>query len=508
MISINTPPPALAFSKHPISIKGETNNYMNLQQPSQVSMGFSFPVPDGKVLALRFLGTIYEFTFKAAPDANNDFDIPNNEPDFATLVARLKSIRCFYLNYTASVGGFGFIFLTAKKIDSRYDMQLVYPNTTVTLIYSSSPANWTPPKSGFKGLLEVMRQTDPTAIKEEDKPLLIFDADPFRASGANGAVDLLDWDIQAAFEGEFQLTLPLLNGNKLFLNNVIYYWYRVFEAYGSPSIARSQSNFPITTNFYNVILARHRFHESVNAEQLYAANSVNRKFLTNEPNKAIVSPTQPKWLSVYIGDTATYTAEVIFTYRNGSTGTKTVSLGFNDANKIANFGVGFTQLGLNAETNSQNIWKYSVQVKRAVAVASELRTYLVTRDNEINAVDVVFRNELGCWDSVRMVGNTVQSFENETVDGEKPIIIGRGTFDPKLLRLKSRSYRTMVVHSKNVRDAERAWLNELLLSEQAYVVEGGNLVPCLAEEVDAPVFGNVKVTFGSVSFKLKIAERL
>jgi hypothetical protein len=521
MITLLTTPAGVLPVGSPIWLQAKTDNYQRLAGPSQAYFFSNSLIADGDKLSFRFGGNQYTLVFKTTPDVNNPFEVPFDNAGNVVTAQHLALVRCLsqHFTFTAITG----IYFTAKEIDKVYDITFLPALSSPKFSAAIFNANYTAAKVGFKGNVELFLQADQGGYRNETTPIAVLDADPHRegAALANNE-DYLEWEFQEDLRSYIQPTLPV-GGAYIGKHGVlVHYWFKYWESYGSPVVPTTMAASGAPDNYYQALLARLPFHENgatlteqlaaFNDDYIMPASAATRKFLTNTPNNKRTAVGALEYLSIYVNDYGTIYTEVTLYYEDGTTtvldkGGYAMSAAEN--NNVYYVATGFAQLGLQAASTSDLIYKYEVRViKKVGSVKTYLSaafTYVLDRKSYVDECTLLFLGDLGNWDTARFVSTRSESIEVSSVDGVASRAATYSTSAQRYIKTKTIKDRIISFNTGYKREEEAKWLNELSSSEYVYLYENGQFLPIAIDNKGGLDFGDKAADLFGGGFEGRIA---
>lgn len=496
---------------NPMWMRGRTDNYQSLTSPSgALFFSQTGPIQDGWEITFTFNGETYTLVFKNTPDVNNPYEVPiGSYTDMATHIAGLRYIA---EHYAVTTGGLDFIF-TAKEIDRKWDLTIVSSN----FAYSLTDAVYVEPKKSFKGYLELFKQDEYDAPRDESQPMGVLDADPHREElelfsfdPLEVNEDNLDWEVQELIYPYFDPQKPRLDGIPIVHGVYVHFWMKYWESYGTPPVAGFMKTEGGQYNYYGALLGRVPHHEWEPQEFVDTYFDINKKWLTNAPDCKMIGMESNEWLSAYYDEAADHFLKVTAYMQDGSTevyNTTNLLDGAAKPHNVAVFGTGPAQIGLKDEISDYTlICKYDVQLMTGTDTAqTEKYTYCIDHKCHLNECELVFLGALGNWDTARFVGTIDQGYESDSVSAVK----SRTPWNTKEHRyLKAKTKRDRVYNFKTgyKRDEEAQWLNELAISECVCLLKDGVFTPIVIEDKGGASFGNRAADVFSGGFTGRIAD--
>ena len=518
MITILKDIPKGSTTSNPMWLRAKTDNYQSLVSPSSALVLSYSPMQAEDLVVLEFNNTRITLILKDNPNPNNPYEIPYSDIDPTVIANHLNLVRAISQYYIVEQEVSGFR-MTAREIDSRWDVTLNNTLSTGDWSAGTTPANLSAAKRSFKGYVEVFLQDDYTATPDQSKPIGLLDADPHREvidETLTASEDLLDWEVQELIEPYIDIKLPLLSGVPVVTGVLINYWIKLYESYGTPPVPGLMTSVGAANNYYQTIRAAVPHHEwqptTIHDEYLKGATAANRKWLTNAPQGKRVGVNSHEWLSCYYTSTNNIVLQVTVTYYDNSTSiyfTPHVLDGSDVPNTVACFGVGPAQIALSTHGTIADMAYYDVELYDAdtSAIISAKHRYTLDHQSYLNERELVFLGQLGNWETARFIGQEVQGYENDAIEATASRTPWN-TGEPRYLKAKAKRDRVIQFSSGYKRDDEVEWLNELAISEQVYIVENNSLLPMAIETDGGGSFGDVYADLHSASFTGRIASKV
>lgn len=518
MITILKDIPKGATTGNPMWIRAKTDAYQDLVNPSEATIQSQAFLADGEVIVIEFNGKRYQLTLKDNPDPKDPFQIPYDNSTNAVMAEHMTLIRCIseYYVITPVSGGFKMV---AREIDAKWDVSFITSLSSGDMGATIVNADVTGPEKSFKGFLELFLQDDYTAVRDQSNPIGLLDADPHREvidETLTTAEDLLDWEVQEALASRFDLKLPQLDGDSVVTGVLMNYWFKLFEHFGSPPSASLMQSFGGANDYYQVLLGGFAHHSwsstELHTQYLKGATAASRKMLTNAPQGKRVGWSSHEWMSVYYDVPNNLTVRVQAFYNDGTSTTYSVIASMLDGSDIestvACWGTGPTQIDLASQANPESIAYYEVWLwdEDDSNQLSEKFRYTLDHRSYLNEREIVFLGQLGNWDTARFIGQEVHTYENDGIEATRSRTPWN-TNEKRYLKAKSKRDELISFTSGYQRDEEVEWLNELVLSEEVYIVKDGSLVPMYIEYKGGGSFGDAMADLHSGTFTGRIANR-
>ncbi|WP_266364180.1 DUF5977 domain-containing protein [Tellurirhabdus rosea] len=202
----------------------------------------------------------------------------------------------------------------------------------------------------------------------------------------------------------------------------------------------------------------------------------NRRFLTWQPDRKVVSETSEEYLYFLLNCTplpTTIRRRVEVTYSDGTAETLTVgSLSGPALYQVACVPAGPAALGLTSlakEATSYRVWLSDGANNRI----SEVRSFRIDRQYRRAERHLLFSNSLGGWDTLRLVGDGSQSLKTQRLTAQMERPVGAAADYPELRVVYIQGERELVVSTgffeRAAADRLR-YLGDLMLSEELYLV--------------------------------------
>jgi hypothetical protein len=200
-IILNTPPPAVAFSRNPLPIALQSDDYLaNSGSAASVIIDFATPIAAGKTLTFSWSAASVAFTFADAPD-NSGAQLPSGDGSpahVATVVTWLNNN--FYINrdYTVTQVMIGTdpqpsISITANVFGIVYNLTVT---ASFGMTFAVTPGVNTLMQSNFRHLLQVWKVGSPDVALYDQNLQLDYPIDGTTTKDLSDVLTtFLDYDI-------------------------------------------------------------------------------------------------------------------------------------------------------------------------------------------------------------------------------------------------------------------------------------------------------------------------
>jgi hypothetical protein len=211
-----------------------------------------------------------------------------------------------------------------------------------------------------------------------------------------------------------------------------------------------------------------------------------RAFLTWQPDNKIVERDQPELLTFLVHFNPAPTALRLRVSVEFMDGTRSDTFTALSLTSVDNFGaytipVGFTALDLAAqETGGKEIFSYEVWVSdQDDKRLSQFRRYVLSQVYEPNLRYLVFLNNLGGWDTLRVYGSVDRSLSVDAIQARRSLEANYQPSSEEVFQvMPGTGERTMVVNTGDMPNQKwLEYLEELTWSERVYVATREGFIP-------------------------------
>jgi len=401
MITLLTDISEVTFSKNPIRLKLQTNNYKQVNGQTY-SMVINFTAAaNGSIFTISILGVVYTFTGVPTPD-DSGLQFKHNATNLPTeMVNVLNSHYVFHNHYVATYINTTSFGIAAREVGSAFNLSFG-GNVTFSTGVSQAGINRVY-RENFGILAELWVETSfasgeynliTTQLKVPDE----FSQIEFNWQKNLDAVVAIEADLPDLFA-----TSPNYCSNHLRK-----YYIKYAEQWGAPVVTRKLINSAVKMVYSGGI----SYTESVFQPDVLVTGyfSYAKKFLTLSPVSKPISKSQHEYLyKAFPGQgTTTYFTLYINAYLADNTSMLNVpfyagsSIDYND---IWYFPVGYNQLDLDSLSPSVPIVRYQVWLggdADPTILYSEVKEYVVDLNAFDDSPQIIFKNSVAGMETLRL----------------------------------------------------------------------------------------------------------
>lgn len=231
------------------------------------------------------------------------------------------------------------------------------------------------------------------------------------------------------------------------------------------------------------------------------------KFLTWQPQGAVIAPDQPQKLwYIYDGETINARFFILAFYDgdDGFTAEETFDLTIEEG-ELYEFNLDLDLWGIDAVTETHGkIRKIIVGIYDALlksATMSEDRTFYFDHNYYDENTFVYYKNSIGGIDCLWCSGKTTELLSTETTMGTKPDAIMRNHKQPTQVVSSLTGQRTWQINTGFKSKDELAALRDFIFSDQMWKVDGENAIPVYLENKEQ-ILAQLSRNLDSIEFTL------
>lgn len=488
-ITVQTSPAAVSPAKSPVVYKLNTDSmYDTIGRVAKRGIMATAQITVGQKFTLEFAGQSLEFTCVASYTGTGLEFLSDTTAQLQAIaiVEGLKRNYYLFINYTIEYSNAGghICKITSKEESSNWS--LTFTNIDCTGL--SSPFSETGVTATPKNFYRIFTQL---LVEDEIVSTMAIEPD---ASG-DVTIDLSEYlapHLTPSFnwpQDNVEIIKKLTNFNKS-------YYLTYAEYYGTTPEVKMLTK-GATKKAFPGGISNEKFKEySIDSTNWLAYSSARKLFLTNKPNTLWVRKDQPEFLYfLNYGINPTIKLNCKIYYEDGTTetfvaATKT-GLSQYDVLEIA---VTYNILGLAAKaiTAGKAITEYRINVLDSLdnVISEKYRFYVETKPVLYDRY-FIFRNSLGTYDTWRTtgLGEKTMSFTMQTV---------KQYVDPSSYTVFTRQKKQAVKQADAKFKVNTGWIsdklradylvNELLMSDDVYIVLGGELYPVIINTDESVVY--------------------
>lgn len=482
-ITVIQSPATVVPAKNPVLFGLQTDNlYISAGTKAMLQLQVASGIVAGQSFKLSWNNIELTFTCAVIPDDSGlqflyhagAFQQAHNLADALQRNYQLSEVFDIEETYEAP---YWQIILTAKE--EGFDQTLIFSdNTCVGLTESDYAVGADVVKNElFKILVQVMVDND-TAMGQKVAEVAI---EP--QTDSKLYIDISEY-LLANLTSNF--TWPQLSDNALkMVENTKWCYIRFAEQYGNPL----QTKLLTESNIFYAIpggISPDKFKEyALDNSNWFTDISVKKLFLTNQPNTKYVRTDQPEVLYfLNYADEPILKLICNITYADNSTEefvvkTKSGLSQYDTIEVLCNYTL--LGLGVKSATAGQAIKQYDIWIENEAGdPQSEMYHFILETKPALFDRYLLFRNSLGTYDVFRTTGigtNTVESTDIATKQYVNPASISKTTRQKK----QSKKQNTIVLKLNTGYLSDNIMadylVNELMLSDDMYLVIGGELYP-------------------------------
>lgn len=480
-ITVNSEPAAVHMARNPIAYELETDN--RITTPGSAAaipieiVGTGINANDQ--FDLEWQNESETFVAKASPD-----DSGNQFPSTGSTTAEIADDLAEYLPYnyriardfdvTRSSSGGEYVILTLKE-NGNIPIILTEALTWLTTYYSPGVDEVT--NENFKLFTRLFIQEDDfpgadlvLAVETElpvntDEQAVFFYQNYIKAYLGNDVPDLTD-----------------INGD-LCRKMMKQYYIQHAEKYGDPASVKSLTT--ETTKYAVNGGLSHQFYSN-NSDLITDYISVQKNFFTWAPDNKEIYSGQYDFLYFMIYDsTTTLFVYADIYYTDGTSDLSQSITGIVSGQQYYMYWVpvGHNKIAALADAN-KTIDYWEIRVDKAGADYITKRRYYYNNKPQIDQEQVIFKNSWGAYESIRMFGNKIEGIE-----------VSKDTFENHLdynYTISDAARKDYNILAQKPITLNTGWMNkdwakhmqELLLSEDRYIVINDELVPVVLNTDD------------------------
>jgi hypothetical protein len=399
MITISQDFPEITETRNPVLVEGSTDKFTIDEDKGYFEITFNSDPDANDYFRKEMFGMSITFTAKNSPTNSFEFKAYTNNSEWDQMVQDfLDNYYIFrFFDITEDYATRTIRFTEKKGGTTDLKDTVVYVGDQSHTASTGAGIEF---RTGYKMVLEVHRQEDPT-----DPP----------ATDLIGATEIMpEMDDTFSIDSAYLLRnlVKSVRPDLFTLDPVLcadmtaWYWGLFYEEYGSPSVAEDIDVRGSTNSYYRAIHGgiKRRDYAVTGLEYLpnYISNTPN-KFLTYMPDKEKIHAKQPMWLYLFVPETVTeinthwgiYYSDGSSDSGIGFTGDITGNLG-----EVYCFPIGFEQTGLHLANPTKTPIKYQFNVlDQNNDPCSEQRTYYIEHSPQPEQEYILWENPLGAYDT-------------------------------------------------------------------------------------------------------------
>lgn len=466
--------PALAGTRRPILARFTSNNEVETAGVvATATLNFTAGAPAGAAFIIQFGGNTINFTTRTSPSHDSGYDLPAGTTSGSTIASYLDD------NYT---------------LTQYFD--ITFSGTTVTFTAKQAGAQYT---LSFTGYVWWAVTSNTAGVTEVRRPNFQAWADLYiENTYRSGNFGVLAGKLQAtrsadggyyfdpsalldAYTADYPPTLDDIAVRVASEAMLVRYLIKTTEAYGTPITPQAVSQKTDRTALRGR-MPLETVGTAGNTLPLGAYAGLGFQLLTGRPFTKRVTKAQNEfaYLLTTAGNNWRLTASATFT--DNTTGTITpIVPGSASGYQVYVLPLGYTQLGIGAINPAKVVKSYTVNIELGYPSPSGDITFSfeVMDTCPPHMRYLLFRNEMGGWDTIQLQGALQRSGQHERSSGQRILpenytLLNRETFD-----YDTSSLDTYEAHTGYwMTEAEADWyLRQLLQSEDVRLHDGAQLIP-------------------------------
>ena len=492
MITFNKYPAKVALANNPIIWKLLTDNlYVNAGALHQSNLILSAAVAVDQAISLKFANMVLTFTCKASPDNSGLQFRPKvtseTMTDYTTYLASVFNSNYYILtNYMVFnwFSGTDYILIMVSKVKGTLYAITSTANTTPFVLHQQTSGTDVVVNSYFSMLMQVLAYDNanfPQLIYEDLYPV---DSNLMALADMQEAFNTTYSDMSSLFEVDFKL-FPTITDFVIKRKLLCRYILRAAEFYGdNPTYKKLVTS----TDCYalNGQLPIWKDVELLNEGSTWWDKlKYSKMFLNYCPDYKITDNSVQEFLYYIVFATetnASYNLKCKATFDDNTTQTSTLKTFTVNQYEAYELNVG---LNLIKQSFSKTIVEYDIWIENnAALLISETRHFQVDEYEYAQKRIYFFRNSLGVMETIRFTGisSTSNKYDRITADIVTPIEF----------YTKFRSKKQVSVKNSDLVKSNSGWisketvdyLQELLLSNEVYELEGTALMPIVITSTD------------------------
>jgi hypothetical protein len=493
--------PALAGTRRPITARFTSNNEVETAGVvASATLNFTFGAPAAAAFVIQFGGNTITFTTTNTPGHDTGVDLPTGTTSGSTIASYLDDNYLLATNFDITSSGTT-VTLTAKS-----------PGIQFTLAFSGYV--WWSVTSNTAGVTEVRRPNfqawadlyiEPTYMANSIS-VLAAKLSATRAADAGYYFDVSA--IVDAYTADYPPTLNDIAVRNASDAMLVRYLIKACEAYGSPIAPQALSQKTTRT----ALRGRNALEivGTAGNELPTGAYPNHVMLLTGRPVAKKVTRLQNEFTYLLsIVGSAGLAISVGISYTDGTSGSiPSVALPSASGTQVFVVPMGYDQLGIGAVNPAKTVRSYTVNIAVGSPVVGDITLVF-------NLVDtcpphmryLIFRNELGGYDTLQLHGAMQKSGQHERQRGqyilpENYTLLSREAFDYDTS--SQDEYEAHTGYHLTKEEAEY-YLRQLLQSENVLLHEGSTLTPVTVTTKEA---NYTKDKFNLYGMALKLQRSL